>query len=1307
MSVPVIKTSLVSGEVSPAMFGHVDLARMQSAASTMRNGWPSFHGGYYSRAGTAFVGFSKQTGRSVPPKLISFQFSINQGLALEFGNFYMRVIKNGAFVSDAQALITALTNTNPATISFNGTGYDAASAVPVDTGVTSSYAPGENVTLIGPATTPTVLNVTNTKLVNLGVAAPGGGYVPTNTINLTGGTQSTAAVLTVSTTTVVAATVANAGSGAPATFTVTGTTGTGAKFQASLTRYPHNIGVNSIVFGGAYTANPANLSAEPVTASGQTGITLNITMGVGAIALTNPGVFTANAAGGTFTQASTSGSGAGATFAGALFGPNAVTVATAGVYASYPANPVPQASTSGSGSGAAFTVTTGTITLSPFNNGDWLNLSGIGGVTQANGNTFVAQNVTSGSAQLYDVYGNAVDATGWGTYTSGGVASRIYTLPTIYSENDLAWLKTIESADVMSICCVNQQTLVEYPPQDLSRAADASWSFAPVIPAPSATPPATISGSSSSSGSVDYAYVVTSVADDGTESIASAILNVNSAVDIAATAGSITVTWGAVAGISEYNVYKAQPSYGAPVPAGALFGYAGSAFGTQLVDGPSAIVPDLTQVPPTHQNPFARGQIAAAKVLTSSGTVTTVTVAINTSTGSGGVIVPVVISSELVALIVEEPGQNYAPTDTLSLTVTGGGSATGSITVGAQSGTYPGTVAYFQERRAYACSINNTDTYWMSQPGSFTNFDSRSPPIDSDAVTGSPWSVQVNGVQWMIQTAGGLLVFTGLQAWLLVGAGSFATNAAAISPTSQDANPQPEVGCSPTLRPIKVNYDVIFSDSNSQFYYDQPYQLYALSEPIDLTQLSTHLFSGYTFVSHAWCRNPNKLMWAIRDDGIMISLTFLKAEQVQGWARHDTQGLFVSNCEVIEPPVDAQYLAVQRFPSTYGAGQNTYTIERMDNRSPQQWSVAESVWAVDCGLQLGQPQPAASLTASSATGAGKCSGVTNLVGGTGYSAATTATVVDNDGEGPGTGAVPALTIAGGVITAVSFAGNQGVNYVSPQLVFTDPAGSAGGAGASATITLDNSATFTASAAVFSNANVGSVVRVGGGIAAITAYTDSQHVTANLLVPITQTIPGSTSPLTAPAGSWTMTAPVTSVGGLRHLAGLQVTGLADGNVVPLTTVDQFGNVALPKAASAVTLGLGFQCQLQGVYLLEPNVQGARKKISDVTVRIENSRGLKIGTNQPDGSTLSPPQLAPAWYGLTAVPDKAVPAYNALCTPLYTGDVRQSVSGGFQTPGQVAIQQDNPLPMNILALVSEVLTGDTPQQQWPKKQQGQGQ
>ena len=1319
MAVAVAKHSFTVGEISPSMLGRQDTDRYPAACSTARNFFVNFVGPLNSRGGTAFVGFSKQTGRNVPPRLIDFQFSNNQGLSLEFGNYYMRAISDGAYVTETPSSIVGITQANPAVVTVAAA--SVGSAVANNGSVSASYKAGDTVTLAGGThTSAGVLTVETTQLASVAVNVPGSGavtkYLPgyqngdTITLACTG-IFSTAAVLSVATielTSAVPYGPALGTGGTPGAAVLTGTTGNGTKFTLNVTISAGGSlsSVNSIATAGSYTSYPGTYDgngywAAPVTGGGLSGAKVAITMGVGSVSVLNGGSFTANAFGGNFTQAASSGFGTGATFNNALFGPNALTVSTPGNYSVFPSNPVSQASTSGSGSGATFNLTPQSVA---YNTGDWLYISGVGGMTALNGETFVVTQLTSTTYSLQDVYGANVDSTAFGAYTSGGSGARIYTLSTIYSENDLAWLKTVQSADTMSICCVNPASRVEYAPQDLVRTSDTNWTFSPVIPETSIGPPATTSGVASASGTVAYAYVVTAIAADGTESIASPIANVTSAVDIASTAGSITVSWAGVTGASEYYVYKATAAYaGATVPAGSLFGFAGEAYGTQLVD--SNIVPDFVQVPPTHANPFAAGQILGVVmgVLGSGYSQSTVGYTISSATGSGAVLLPVVSSAgAIAAVIIKDFGQNYQPGDTIAFT--GGTGATGTLTIGPQTGVNPSVPAYFQERRGYANSLNNPDTYWFSQPGSFTNFDVRNPTIASDAITGSPWAVQVNGVQWMIQTSGGLLVMTGLRAWMLVGAGSFATNVQPISPSNQNAVSQAFTGVSPLVEPVLVNYDVIYVDPNGVYYYDLPYQLYALSEPIDLTDVSAHLFDGYTVVANAYCEKPYRLIWSVRSDGALLSLTYYKTQKVQGWTRHDTQGLFVGVCSVSEQPVNAAYFAVQRFIN----GNNAYMIERMDNRL---WSDVESTWCVDCGLAYPQPTPAATLTLSSATGLGALTGATGVVGGSRYSSASYGWVIDQF-DGAGVGAVPTLTFSGGALASVTFAGgSQGADYTQPKLVVFDPAGSAGGSDASATLTLNNATTLSASAGVFSPGSVGSFVRAGGGIAVITAYVSATQVTANVLTPF-PTVPNTSLPISFAAGAWTMTAPTSTVSGLRHLAGATVTGLADGNVIPPTVVSAAGAITLSTPASAITVGLGFQAQFQDVPidLGNPTQQAQRKKIAAASVRLSASRGVKVGTNQQDGSTLSPPQVSTVWHEMQVAPDSGSGApnfppvpYNALATPLRTGDVRVPLRDGMDTTGQVCVQQDNPLPCNLVAVYSEILSGDTPSMQAPQRQQ----
>jgi hypothetical protein len=378
-----------------------------------------------------------------------------------------------------------------------------------------------------------------------------------------------------------------------------------------------------------------------------------------------------------------------------------------------------------------------------------------------------------------------------------------------------------------------------------------------------------------------------------------------------------------------------------------------------------------------------------------------------------------------------------------------------------------------------------------------------------------------------------------------------------------------------------------------------------------------------------------------------------------------------------------------------------YIIERLDNRI---WPTVEDCWCVDCAFTLARPQPAADIQMSTATGAGILTGVTSLNGGHNYSASTTATVVDDNGLGPGTGAVAVLTIVSGVITAIAFS-PAGSGYVYPQLVFNDPENT--GSGASATITIDNTAMFIASAPVFVVGDVGSVIRCGLGVATITEFLDAEHVIANITSPIVQVKEDDPldpyTPITFLSGTWTMTAPITQFR-IPQLAGFEITGLADGQIIPPTLVPANGLVTLAQPASAIIVGLAFQAQLQSTYLDagEPTVQGQRKKIAEVTVRVEQSAAFQIGGNQPDGSVQSPQQLAPLWQNMVDAPTHAVAPFGSTALPLYTGDIRIPTPSGYNTRGQIAVQQLNPLPLQVLDYVPEVLAGDKASQEAPKRE-----
>lgn len=946
----------------------------------------------------------------------------------------------------------------------------------------------------------------------------------------------------------------------------------------------------------------------------------------------------------------------------------------------------------------------GTVTIGNhgYSNGDWVFGSGINGMTEFNSLTWIVQNSASSTFTLTDLFGNVANTTTFPAFTSGGTFARIYTVSSPYAAADLPYLKYAQNANLMNLTCWNQATNTEYPPYTLQRNGSTNWVFTKVSFTVPISAPTGVSGTAHNSTTLStwYSYGVTAVDNNGNESIMSKAADVQNN-NISINAGSNTITWSSAGStVSNYNIYAATSIYstgGDPGFIGVPYGYIGSSFGLQFID--TNIIADFTKVPPTHQNPFARGQIVAVTPtaggsgLTQAGT----SIVFNTSTGSGASVQLIISSGTLIGTIVQDNGGGYALTDTATISGAGSG-ATVSLTIGPETGTYPGVCQYYQQRLVYADTINEPDTYFMSQPALYNNFDSSIPTVDDNAITGTPWGTQINGIQFMVPSIQGLLTFTGNGVWLINGG-----NSVAITPSDQNAQAQAQIGCSAIVPPLYVNLHVLYIQAKNSIVRDIAFNfLYNVFQGTDITVFSNHLFLGYTISQWAYAEEPYKVVWAVRNDGTMLSLTYIKEQEIQGWARHDTNGLFVGASSVIEPPdnedvsfgieppVDVIYTIVKRYiPGTASvpAGKWVYYAERANNRI---WQNIEDCFCVDAGLFYPLTFPNATLSPSSANGTNNISSTNLINGGKGYTMPTAQAL---DSSGLGSGATFNVTQAGGVLTAVTPV-LQGKNYNlgTTSIVISDPTGS----GAVVSPVITNNVTFTASASVFTSTNLGQVIRVCGGKATITAVSSGTTVTANVTSVLTQTIPNDPNNMPVPAisGVWSVSTPITTVGGLNHLEGMTVTGLADGGVIPQQVVTN-GKITLQNAASAINIGLPFTAQLQSFPLemqSQATVQGRRKTIGAVTARVEASRGFTVGANQNDAANQPNQQNVP-WVNMKSPPQTN--KFNAGNTiQLFTGDIRIPITDGWEVEGQVAFQQNLPLPMNIIAVITEVTLGDAP-------------
>lgn len=117
----VIQASFSKGEIAPAAYGRVDTAMYQAGLRTARNVIVQRFGGVVNRAGLEFIGPVKDF--SYAPRLIGFEFKSSDTYLLEFGDFYVRVIRNGGYVLEAAKNITGITQANPPVLISNAHGY--------------------------------------------------------------------------------------------------------------------------------------------------------------------------------------------------------------------------------------------------------------------------------------------------------------------------------------------------------------------------------------------------------------------------------------------------------------------------------------------------------------------------------------------------------------------------------------------------------------------------------------------------------------------------------------------------------------------------------------------------------------------------------------------------------------------------------------------------------------------------------------------------------------------------------------------------------------------------------------------------------------------------------------------------------------------------------------------------------------------------------------------------------------------------------------------------------------------------------
>lgn len=457
----------------------------------------------------------------------------------------------------------------------------------------------------------------------------------------------------------------------------------------------------------------------------------------------------------------------------------------------------------------------------------------------------------------------------------------------------------------------------------------------------------------------------------------------------------------------------------------------------------------------------------------------------------------------------------------------------------------PSAVGVYEQRLIYAGSNNNPNRLWFSKSANFGDFG-----LASAGVT--------DGIQYDIAgSVGRILWLAGTSTFLAIGTLEDVFQATGgqeevITPSSVSIKPTNSFGVADSM-PVDKGSQILYIQDNRlvtrSFEYDVASNGY---RPVDRNTIADHITSsGVKQIAFQEGR-PN-IMWAVKNNGILVGMTIDDSESISGWHRHTTDGEVMSVATLSRlNNYNQLWVCVKRTIDGADAYYIEYFSDNVDYVRREDYLSGDD----EASRVIDQNR------------------YENLL-------------FENQKE--------------------YIHVDSAISYYGDTL----------GQDATATLTpsaiTGSSITFTASAAVFDSSMVGrqlwrkSVTGDEIGRAEITAYTSTTVVTCTVLEDFDSTD-------AIPAGQWFLT--TGSLSGLDHLEAKSVTIVSDGGQHANKTVTN-GAITLDEQASVVHVGLGYTGYLETNDLEGGGTNGVaqtkKKSVYAVGFRFLDTLYAKYGTS----------------------------------------------------------------------------------------------
>lgn len=252
---------------------------------------------------------------------------------------------------------------------------------------------------------------------------------------------------------------------------------------------------------------------------------------------------------------------------------------------------------------------------------------------------------------------------------------------------------------------------------------------------------------------------------------------------------------------------------------------------------------------------------------------------------------------------------------------------------------YPALGRFYQDRLCQSSSPSDVDNNWFSRASNYKSYGVFNPIQDSDAISIPLPSRQLNSINGLIAFQQ-LIAFTSGGSWTIQ-----ATTGNTLTPETAFQQPEEYYGSAGIIEPIVIGREVIYAEKHKRIVRNISFNLYYNGYlGSEVSVLARHLFQDNDILEMQFASYPDNIVYFLRDDGVIVGLTYLKEQEVVAFHHHDTLGTILSICVIPGESYDELWVSVQR--------KNGVFVEVLEQRLTE--DVRQSFF-VDSGVTYDNP----------------------------------------------------------------------------------------------------------------------------------------------------------------------------------------------------------------------------------------------------------------------------------------------------------------------------------------------------------------